>query len=214
MSETLKVTETAARSLLEAMGLPMGAKGTLARLSTKLNQVPKWQKSASTPEGAADARLLDKILACMGEGGSVEVVADAPDEAPAPAKPKSKAAPAKASAEAKPKAEAPPAPAVKSKAGGTAAKPKAEALPTPPTPAAKPKAGGKPKPAPEGAAEVKPSNKGNIYQKWLAAPDTPLDELHRLGNDVVKATTIKHWISCWKRGQKLPAVAKTLKGGK
>lgn len=70
-------------------------------------------------------------------------------------------------------------------------------------------------PRPEGGSSnttgtVRPSNMGNVYLAWVENPDTPAEQLFQLTDGNVKLETVHHWLACWKRGYKFPAIAKTL----
>lgn len=181
---TVKLTETQARGLLESMGLTEGAKGPVKRLATKINQINKWGKGRE-PKDPENVALLANVLAVIEDKGEIEVVADLADQAAnAPAAPKAKA-PAKGD-KSSPK---PPAKEEKGEPTKPKAKPKEEKLPAV-------------------NAEIRPSNKGTVYQAWAGDKDMAAEDLCKLVKNQVKQTTIKHWLSAWKRGENLPAVAK------
>ncbi len=52
-----------------------------------------------------------------------------------------------------------------------------------------------------------PSNKEKVYRAWQADANTATDQYAKIVGDQVKMSTVKSWISSWKRGQNLPGCA-------
>lgn len=52
------------------------------------------------------------------------------------------------------------------------------------------------------------SNKAVVYLLFSQKGVEDIDKLHKKVNEQVQAKTIKNWISQWKKGKNLPAIAK------
>src|SRR5262249_12512640 len=65
-----------------------------------------------------------------------------------------------------------------------------------------------PGPKPGNGVGPPPSNKEQVWLLWTGAPGTTVDQLHEHVGRRVKRETIVTWLSDWKSGRNLPAIAR------
>lgn len=82
-NEVFPIKESKARKLLEALGLPGAAKGTVDRIQTKLNGLSEWagKPGRKDPEDAEQLNLFRAISNAIEDGEEIKVVPDTQESA-------------------------------------------------------------------------------------------------------------------------------------